>query len=159
MASIRISWKTFLTPWTEISNPKGFQYYVHNDTFYLEKYWGWFIHSPLRYHCNTGNIRNFLREPSWSMEDITDSKDDVNKLFWVHQWICHAKYLQFDVYHFSLSSQWKKIDLASIRNLWRRFLTPWMEIRNPKGFQYDVPDHSFHLEKDWGWFLHLALRY
>ena len=42
-------------------------------------------------------LEMFLREPSWCMEDILDSKDDVYKLFWVHQWICLKKYLQFDV--------------------------------------------------------------
>ena len=53
----------------------------------------------------------------------------------------------------------KKIDLASIRKSWRTFLTPWMEIRNPKGFQYVVPHHIFYLKKDWGWFLYSALKY
>ena len=34
--------------------------------------------------------------------------------------------------------------------LWRMFLMFLMEIRNSKWFQCDVPDHIFHLEKDWG---------
>ena len=42
-------------------------------------------------------LEMFLRESSWYMEDILDSKDDVHKDFWVHQWICFAKYLEFDV--------------------------------------------------------------
>ena len=29
-------------------------------------------------------LEMFMREPSWYMEDITVSKDDVHKLFWVH---------------------------------------------------------------------------
>ena len=58
LASIRNSLRTFLTPWVEIRNLKGFQYDVHDHTFYLERHWGWFLHSAFRYHCNTWNIKN-----------------------------------------------------------------------------------------------------
>ena len=58
MVSIRNSWRMFLTHWMEIWNCKGFQYDVPHPTFYLEKYWGWFLHSALRYQFITGNIRN-----------------------------------------------------------------------------------------------------
>ena len=86
-------------------------------------------------------------------------EDDVRKWFWVHQWISFLKYIQCDVLLFSLSS---KLYLASIKNtswLWRTFLTPGMEMGNPRWIQCDVPDHTFHVEKDWGWFLYPALRY
>jgi len=53
-------------------------------------------------------------------------------------------------YNTSLSWKFKKLYLASIRNtswLWRTFLTPGMEMRNPKWIQCDVTDHTFHVEK------------
>ena len=59
-------------------------------------------------------------------------------------------------------SQTKKKIWSFIRNpswQWRTFLTPEMEISNPKWFQCNVLDHIFHLEKDWNLFLHPALRY
>ena len=47
--------------------------------------------------------------------------------------------------------------LNKIRN--PSFLTPGMEIRNPKWFVCVVNDHICHLPKDWDQFLHPALRY
>ena len=82
--------------------------------------------------------------------------------FWVHQWISLTKYIQCDVLLSSLSSKLNKLELASIKNtswLWRTFLTPGMEMGNPKWIQCDVPDHTFHVENDWGWFLHSVLKY
>ena len=96
------------------------------------------------------------------MEDVPGPKDDVHKWFGVHQQICLSKYIQFDVYDFPLSWKLKKLYFASIRNtswLWRMSLTPGVEIGNPEWIQCDVPDHTFNVEKDWGWFLYPALRY
>ena len=70
--------------------------------------------------------------------------------FLVHQWIFLSKYIQFNVLLSSLSSKFKELDLASIRNtswLWRTFLTPGMEIRNLEWFQCVVNVHICHLKK------------
>ena len=37
----------------------------------------------------------FQMEHSWCMKDVPESKDDVHKQFWVQQWICLKKYMQF----------------------------------------------------------------
>ena len=50
---------------------------------------------------------------------------------------------------------------------WRKnhFLTledvpdSWDGDENPKWIQCDLRDHTFHVEKDCGWFIHPALRY
>ena len=36
-------------------------------------------------------------DTSLCMKDIPDSKDGVHRGFWMHQWICLAKHIQFDV--------------------------------------------------------------
>ena len=50
----------------------------------------------------------------------------------------------------------KKNIFKKIRNpswLWRTFLTPGMKIRSPNWFQCVVLDHTFHVEKDWSWWV------
>ena len=48
---------------------------------------------------------------------------------------------------------------GTLRNHWRMFLTPEMDINNPKWFQCDVLNHIFQQEKNWGWYLYSSLRY
>ena len=82
------------------------------------------------YICTASiGTKMFLIEPSWCMQD------DVHKWFWVHQWICLSKYIQFDVYLSSLSSKLKKVrfgihqeDFLTLRDI----PDSWDEDREPQ---------------------------
>ena len=83
--------------------------------------------------------KSIHQEPFWFMNEVPHSKEDIQKRFWQHQWICLSKYIWFDILLFSISWKSTYIDLIFHQEPswhWKTLFTPKMEFRNQKWFQF-----------------------
>ena len=63
--------------------------------------------------------------PSWPMKNVPDSKDIINKWFWMYHWICLTKYIKFNVLHSSVAIKLKKRCGLPYGSIWRLL---WLKI-------------------------------
>ena len=66
-------------------------------------------------------------ETFFIMKAVVDSKDDIHHWFWPDQWICITLYIEFDIFHSSISQKLTELDLAIPQE---HFLIPFVDIKD-----------------------------